>query len=695
MTFEQAEWRQALPELEAPAFRRDFYVSCPMKAVIDICGLGFFELYINGEKVTDDRFVPGWTNYEPRLNRRMIYPIHDSMSCRTYYMEYDLSAYVKPGGNCIYILLGNGWYNQHERNAEGDFAYGIPKLAFVMSITEKNGKVTTFHSGDSLKCSGSGITHTNIYFGEDRDLRVDMMSPKFAGFDDSEWMEASRVPAPETVFYEQDFPPDRVIRSISPALVLDDGTRKVYDLKENITGYAVVNCDGRSGEEVTVTYSEEITDDGRLDYESAGGKEQIQTDRYICGNTAECAHPVFVWHGFRYMEITGPGSCVRADVLHTDVKVTADFHSSSPELNWLFETYVRTQLGNYHGCVPSDCPHRERLGYTGDGQLTADTAMYIFDCRKLYEKWMRDIADCQDIAGGHVQHTAPFYGGGGGPGGWGGAVFVVPMTMYRHYGDKKILETYLPNILKWLDYMESRCENGLVVREEKGGWCLGEWCAPEFPPKIPNEFINTYFYIKGMKTALEICDILKVPRNPELEKRLEITENAFVSAFFDDGTGSFCGGVNGADAFGVDLGLGLPRTLKNLAQKYGATGTLDTGIFGTDVVIDVLFRFGYGETAFKLLTNLTDSSFARMKQAGATTLWETWDGKRSHNHPMFGAAVKTLFTYILGIRQEEGSAGFKKYVIKPVKIPGLYAEGHITVGGEVIHSCVGEEYRNA
>ena len=145
-------------------------------------------------------------------------------------------------------------------------------------------------------------------------------------------------------------------------------------------------------------------------------------------------------------------------------------------LNWLYEAYIRTQLDNYHGCIPSDCPHRERLGYTGDGQLTAETAMLLLDTKELYRKWYQDILDSQGAETGHIPHTAPFLGGGGGPGGWGCAVYQVPLAWAKIYGDDSLLVQGYDAILRWFDYMDAHSEKGLVVREEEGGWCLGDWC---------------------------------------------------------------------------------------------------------------------------------------------------------------------------------------------------------------------------
>ena len=189
--------------------------------------------------------------------------------------------------------------------------------------------------------------------------------------------------------------------------------------------------------------------------------------------------------------------------MHQKIPVVAQWKSSDERLNWLFETYVRTQLNNFHCGVPSDCPHRERLGYTGDGWLTAQCAMLLLDVRDFYKKWIRDIFDCQDPVTGHVRHTAPFYGGGGGPGGWGGAIVWMPYFYYAAYRDEGFLREAFPHIRKYLACMESFCQNGLVVKEIEGGWCLGDWCTPE-AVRLPEAFVNTFFYIRLMMLADEI-----------------------------------------------------------------------------------------------------------------------------------------------------------------------------------------------
>lgn len=342
-----------------------------------------------------------------------------------------------------------------------------------------------------------------------------------------------------------------------------------------------------------------------------------------------------------------------AEVIHTDVAVTSSFSCSDPVLNWLYEAYIRTQLDNYHGCIPSDCPPRERLGYTGDGQLTAETAMLLLDTKELYRKWYQDILDSQGAETGHIPHTAPFLGGGGGPGGWGCAVYQVPLAWAKIYGDDSLLVQGYDAILRWFDYMDAHSEKGLVVREEEGGWCLGDWCFPasEEKEQLPEAFINTFYYLHGLQEMMQISEKMnnKLPiRFAEREKNVK---NAFLDAYFDPETGDFCEGRAAGNAYGLALGLGDERTKKHLVEKYEALGRFDTGIFGTSMLLEQLFSIGAGDLAVRLLTNDSEAaSFAHMKRNGAMTLWERWDGRESHNHPMFGACVRLLFTEILGIR---------------------------------------------
>ena len=642
---------------EAPLFRRSFWLDRTERfqsARLEICGLGYFLFYINGKRISDQELMPAMTDYASVLGCETTYPVWEERSAhRCRYLSFDLLPYLKAGKNVLAVRLGNGWYHQTERIAEGKFVFGLPKLWFELTLTDADGRQEWIESDRQTLWHPGGLLKNNLFLGEVRDLRKEPEGWQDPDADLSGWKPAQPVHAPETLLEEQTCPPDRVIRKLYPILIGEYDGRKIYDCRENIAGRVVLSCLGKKGECITVRHAEELAADGTLDFESAGGSDQLQQDHYICDGRIQTLHPLFCWHGFRYFETEGSCEVLYAEVIHTDVAVTSSFSCSDPVLNWLYEAYIRTQLDNYHGCIPSDCPHRERLGYTGDGQLTAETAMLLLDAKELYRKWYQDILDSQGAETGHIPHTAPFLGGGGGPGGWGCAVYQVPLAWAKIYGDDSLLVQGYDAILRWFDYMDAHSEKGLVVREEEGGWCLGDWCFPasEEKEQLPEAFINTFYYLHGLQEMMQISEKMnnKLPiRFAEREKNVK---NAFLDAYFDPETGDFCEGRAAGNAYGLALGLGDERTKKHLVENYEALGRFDTGIFGTSMLLEQLFSIGAGDLAVRLLTNDSEAaSFAHMKRNGATTLWERWDGRESHNHPMFGACVRLLFTQILGIR---------------------------------------------
>ena len=667
MIRKEAKWVTAAPECEAPIFydevlweRRD------KKAVISICGLGFFELYINGRKVSEELLVPAWSDYEPRKNRRLLYPITDSFTHRIYYLDYEITGYLKEGKNCLEVWLGNGWYNQHERNVEGDLWYGSPKLAFSIEIDREDGGRRWQNSDENMTWQIGPISFNNVYYGEKWD---------FSRTENAKRYGVNVIPSPESQLCRQTCPADRETKVSVPRLIKEDGSRRVYDAGVNLTGY--VRCSGKG--HIRIRYAEEIDGKGELDFASTGGIDQIQCDEYRT-EEVRVLKPKFSVKGFRYFEIVGAAEDVRVITVHSDVAVTSGFQSDNETLNWLYEAYVRTQLNNMHYGVVSDCPHRERLGYTGDGQLACRAGMMLLDSRELYRKWIRDILDCQDMDSGHVQHTAPFYGGGGGPGGWGSAVVMVPWQFYLQYGETEILKECYPHMRRWFFYMKNHSENGLVVREEKDGWCLGDWCPPG-KVTIPEPLVNTYYFVKAMQCMLKIGEILGVSDDrKEMEAQLKSALWAMKVSYYQKPEKM----VQGAESFLADIGIGDERDLAALREKYEKGGAYDTGIFGTYVLTKVLLDNGFSDTAFQLLTSSAENaSFEHMRKSGATTLWENWNGTESHDHPMFGAVTECLFSGFLGI--EAAAPGYTEIRIAP-QIPACinYMEGKLqTAAGRV------------
>lgn len=658
--FGNAKWIDA-PGHEAPAFRKVFTAKKSEEASISICGLGYFALYINGRKVSDDLLVPNASCYSKRDLTKFLYPIHDKISYRTYVMKYDVSEYLIDGKNVLLVMLGGGYYHQEKRLAEGNVSFGTPKLCFLLE--KESGNVI---SDETVMCGCGFVINSNLFAGEQHDYNL--ISPVFLTEEETAgFSPANVIGEPESDYQYQFSPSDKVIRSFNPILIEKDGDTALYDTGINTVGYAVLKCSEKC-RKITVQYAEDIYDKDDFGIHFSDG---WMTDEFITDGEDREYYPRFLWHGFRYFRIKGPARVIRVDEVHSDIKITSTFDSDNEQLNWLYETFIHTQLCNMHSGVPSDCPHRERLGYTGDGQLCCEAAMIMLDSKQFYRKWLNDIADCQCVTNGHVQHTAPLMGGGGGPCGWGGAIVEVAVKYYEAYGDTETLEEFFPKMLKYADYIDSRCENGLVCREEEGGWCLGDWLPPEMI-KIPEPLVNTCLYIGFMKDILRTADILgKQSEAKRLEERIKASERAVDIAYFSPVTHLYCGDIQGASSLALRIGLGDERTKKNVADKYSERGMYDTGIIATPALTEYLFESGEWQTAYNLMTSKGDVSFDYMRRNGATTLWENWNGQSSKNHPMFGAVSKCIFKYLLGIKQSTGSAGYRDVIISPCIVDGM------------------------
>ncbi len=677
MPLQNSLWIGASSPCESPIISREFTVDAPVaSATLRITALGFFEAIINGKPVTEYTFLPVPSDFEKRETAGFLYPIKDSFTHRVYYYDFDVSPLLTVGKNVLEIHLGNGWYRQRERNCEGNMCFGEDlKTIYRLDCGE-----TTLISDGSESWRESEIRYNNIFIGEVQDKTFTPPSEA-----------PVRVfPAPDTQLTAAIGAADKVIRTITPHLIGEYDGKKVYDAGENISGVVRVHTAGKRGEKIVLRFAENINADNTPNFISTGapyictsGVPQIMTDTFICDGTPTMFVPKFSWHAFRYFETEGPINDAEIAVIHSDCAVTSYFNSSSKGLNFLYEAYIRTQLDNMHGSVPTDCPHRERLGYTGDGQVCAESAMMLLDSREFYRKWIQDILDCQDTVGGHVQHTAPFMGGGGGPGGWGCAIVFVPYEYYKQYGDKDMLEACFVPMCCWLEYLRTRLTDGLVTHEEPDGWCLGDWCTFD-PIRLPEPFVNTYFFVKALRTVIKIAAILGKEARVQDFVPLDAQLCEAIDTHYRTDDGHYCNGVDGADLFAWDLGLG-DVDIDAIADIYQSSGYIDTGIFGTSLLFKALFANNREDTALTLLDSEKCGSFLYMKRHGATTLWEDWHGYASHCHPMFGASTSYLFTDILGITQPDDGCGYRRVCIRPHIPQALsFAKGAInTVSGKI------------
>ncbi len=676
-------WIGAKQETVSPIILRRFNTQSVKKATLVITGLGYFEAKINDKSVTDYKFLPVASDYEPRdLTLCAHKGTTGTTTNRIYYYDFDITNLLNSGENLLSIQLGNGFYRQEERTAEGKMYFGdVLKCIYKIIIETQDGTVELCSDG-SETYTDSAIRFSNLYLGEIIDYSIKLQEER----------KVNILPSPKTILSKAIGTPDNVIRKIKPVKIAEIDGKQIFDNGENITGVVTVKTSAAAGSVITLRFAENINEDKSLNFSSTissyeatrSGEMQIMKNVFITDGTPRTLKSKFVWYAFRYFEIEGEFDELLVEVIHSDTPVTSTFTSNHEGMNYLYDAFLRTQLDNMHGSIPSDCPHRERLGYTGDGQICAPTVMMMIDTREFYKKWIRDILDCQDT-NGHIRHTAPFMGGGGGPGGWGSAITIVPYAYYKQYGDTNIIEECYDSMKLWISYLLSHTENGLVTSEDPGGWCLGDWASLD-EMKIPEPYVNSCYFVKNLLLLEEMAALIgKNEDIPYYQELRAVTEKAIVDTYYDAATGHFALGGQGADAFAVWCGLAGEETVKMLAERYNELLYFDTGFICTDILCEVLCNYGYTDVFLSLLESEKKGTFLYMKRQGATTIWEYFNGMSSNNHPMFGACARQLFQSVLGIRQREGTAGYTDVIINPIKtVRDLKASGSIDTPNGVI-----------
>jgi alpha-L-rhamnosidase len=407
-----AQYTRVKPEEMNPAIyfrKRENFSNEVKKARAYISGLGYYELYINGKKVGDHVLSPNHTNYDRRQSPvDFDEPAAGNMSTRVLYETWDITSSLRQGENIFEVCLGNGWYFQNERKEDLPYSYDTPRFIAQFEIEFVDGIRKRIVSDSSWESSSGPILHNGIYSGEIYDARLE----------DKSWEKVKAIRPPTGKLIAQMSPPDRVTRTIKPVSMTmpTEGIYR-YDLGEMISGWAKLNITGPRGSVITMKFIEEA------------GPSYGQTDSYIMkGNGPETWEPRFTWHAFRYIDVSSPFPLTRDNikglVVNTDVRQAGSIQCSNELFNTIIENFRRTQLGNMHGGIPSDCPHRERRGYTGDGQIAARAAILNFEMAAFYTKWMNDLKDAQNVTNGYVPNTVPYQSGGGGTA-WGSAYIII------------------------------------------------------------------------------------------------------------------------------------------------------------------------------------------------------------------------------------------------------------------------------
>lgn len=635
----------------APYFRKPIVVGKPIKkAMVYVCGLGFYEMYINGEKIGDQVLAPAVTNYDRRSLKKILYHYDDQSTQRVLYNTFDVTETLQKGENTLGVLLGNGWYNQRDRTVEGRLWYDTPRLLLQLEIEYTDGTKDRIGTDKTWKCTTGPLLHDAIFTGETQDARLDLGAWNKNDYDDAAWKSALIARAPTGKLCPQLAPFDKITRTLQPTFEgqINDSTYR-YKLPEMISGWAELHVKGKAGNQV------------KLRFIGEEGEDFGQLDTYILkGKGMESWEPRFTWHTFRYIEaitqdVKMDKESLIAKVVHTDVLQTGHFECSNELFNKVNESYLRTQKANFHGSISSDCPHRERLAYTGDAQVIVESSLLSFDMAQFYRKWFDDMEDARNKNTGYVPHTAPFAGGGGGPA-WGSAYVIMPWAYYCYYGDKAILEQHYQGMKQWVQYLSSRTDNrGIVVREEPNGWCLGDWCTPG-QVEVPESLVNTAYYYHCTSLMAKVAKTLG--QENDCASFLQLSDQIkadFNAAFFNPETNHYWEGRQGADVFPLAFGL-VPEEKKEavftalLTQLKEINHHFDTGILATPLLLEVLTDNGRADLAYKIMDQRSAPGFSYLLNDTYSCLWERWDGKESRCHPMFGSVVAWFYKTLGGIR---------------------------------------------
>ena len=656
----------------APLFRKTFEVNGKIKsAKIAVCGLGYHELRVNGEKVGDHVLDPGYTRYD----RRMLYVTHD------------VTKLLKSGKNALGVMLGNGFYNVTTKNA-WDFDNApwraAPRVCLVLKIETDKGQ-SILVTDSSWKTQTGAIVYDNIYGGETYDARLEKSGWDTAGFDDSGWNAAKIVASPGGKLTQQTLPPIRVTRTIKPAKLTEPKPGVfVFDMGENTTGWAQLSVKGAAGTCVKLRFAERLNKDGTLDNfhiaEHTGRRDpggRFQTEEYICKGTgsSETYEPRFTYHGFQYVEVTGyPGKptldSLRGRIAHTDLKSIGEFACSNELLNKIQAATRRSYLSNFFS-IPTDCPHREKNGWTGDAHLAAEQGLLNFDSASAYTKWIQDLADEQKPTGelpGIVPSSGWGYEWGNGPA-WDSAFLLLPYYVYQYTGDSSLLTTHYGQMKRYVDYLTTRADNGIVSIG------LGDWVPYE--TETPVNVTSTAYYYRDALIVAEAARLLGNAKDAAKYSALASSiKQAFNAKFYNKATGLYANGSQTALSCALYQGLTTPenrvvvlRNLVNAIEKRNYH--IDTGILGAKYVLNTLMENGREDVAFRIVTQKDLPSWGWWIEQGATTLWEDWKGEASRNHIMFGDISAWFYKALAGIRTDLSSPGYGQIVIRPFVPEGL------------------------
>ena len=666
------------PKLKpAPYFRTTFRIAKQIRSArAYIAAAGLYELSVNGSKTGDHRLDPMYTRFDRR----------------TLYVTYDVTSQLQQGNNAIGVILGNGWYN-HQSTAVWDFHRAPwrnrPAFCMDLRITYQDGTVEVIKSGRDWKTTLGPVIFNSIYTAEHYDARKELPGWNTAGYNDSAWKNPIPRTAPSANIVAQAMHPVRNVDEL-PAVAIKklNDTVYVFNLGRNIAGVSRFSVKAPAGTVFRLKHGERLYPDGRVDisnidahYRPTDNTDPFQTDIYIAGgNGLETFMPRFNYKGFQYVEVTAsrPVSLEKENLtgffMHSDVPVAGSVESSSAVINRIWSATNASYLSNLFG-YPTDCPQREKNGWTGDAQIAIETGLYGFDGITVYEKWLADHRDEQQ-PNGVLPSIIPTdgwgYEWGNGPD-WTSTIAIIPWNIYLFYGDSKLLADCYDNIRRYVNHIDEVYPSGLTT------WGLGDWIPVK--SQSPVELTSTAYYYADALILAKAAKLLGREEDGMKYAALATKiRKAFNDKYFNAAANSYGSGLQTELSVALFWGLvpdeNRQAVAKTLAERVAADGNqLDVGLLGTKAILNALSENGYADVAFRLAANEKYPSWGWWIVNGATTLYENWpiDAKSdiSMNHIMFGEIGAWLYKAPGGIKPDPSLPGFKRVILEPYFVEGL------------------------
>ena len=662
------------PSVQSPTIllRKEFSANKYVKikiATLYVASQGLHEAWLNGKRVGDEWFAPGWTECNHRLQ----------------YRQYDVTGLMNSSGqkNALGFVLANGWYRSRMARMRGKWVYGDRlRISAYLVLTYQDGSLQVVNTDDSWKCHTGEITKTDIYDGELCDARLVQQGWSQVSFNDAQWKAVTHVKAPTAQLVASKSSPVRIIKQLKPVRILmTPKGERVLDFGQNMTGWVRYSLHGCKGDTIRLRFAETLDKEGK--FYTRNLRTAKATDEYVFGHDGkETHHPRFTYFGFRYVKVEGTQKPLRksdfvAQVLSSDLQYMGTFECSDPMVNKLVENTRWSMIDNFLD-IPTDCPQRdERLGWTADAQVFAPTACYLANAKSFFAKWLEDVKLSQAEDGG-VACVVPDLRRSYGSSGWDDVVTVLPTILYKVYGDTTILRRMYPSMEKWVDYCERKAGASLIYP----GGRFGDWfdftvAQGNKESATAKELVGTAYMAYSARLTAEAAKVLRQYAD---EQKYDNIYNKVKKAFQDRyvvGENRLSSDTQTAYVLALAFHLvdGQQEAIfaHRLAELVREEGHVTTGFLGTPLICKVLTDYGYEKEAYQLLTRREYPSWLYAIDKGATTIWERWDALKpdgtlsghSLNHYAFGAVVAWLFSDVAGIAQKKNSLGFQHLLIRP------------------------------